>query len=483
MNRHSKCNKLISIILSVILMVSCPLTICLAATQTVTTTYECGKLFCSNNLICVGPIGKWDTIPSSVPYIGGTTLYNSTILEEEYNDTIAASQKDWDDVTYEEHIYVVYCPDYDNSNLIDHTMIVYFVAHRIGYSNPIYSKGSASAHSYSYPCYGSTTSSYDRTVNLGKSLSSSKEDEIYETYIKNQTDRCSMTFSGGSQAHTFSYTDWTSSDDTYHQRTKSCSICGYSATVSENHSLDYGDWNSISSLQHERSVNCEICGYSSTETEKHSFVITDYTSLNDNQHTYKKTCSVCGYSETVTESHTLSYGNWSCYDENQHCRTKSCSICGYSELDYAEHKDEDGDSLCDDCLYTITVFSVTVPASMDITMDKDGNVYSADNVKIYNNSTDAVKVNSISLVPENDWTVVSYSTNMANEKVNCKKIGFKICEATTTSDTEMTMNGDWSIESGESMDLDYDAKISATTESITGEKIMDVIFVIDWSDD
>lgn len=121
------------------------------------------------------------------------------------------------------------------------------------------------------------------------------------------------------------------------------------------------------------------------------------------------------------------------------------------------------------------IFSVTVPAVLHLTVSKDGTVYAADTAQIVNDSTSAVSVTNVSLFAENGWEIVPYSTNMANEKVNAKRIGFCINGAesgTTFVERQIAKDG--------TLDLDYDAVVSATSEPID-EQVLTVVFVLGWA--
>ena len=130
----------------------------------------------------------------------------------------------------------------------------------------------------------------------------------------------------------------------------------------------------------------------------------------------------------------------------------------------------------------MTRFSVTVPATLSLVMDKDGKVYTPTNAAIINNSTAAVKVTGISLSPKNGWTVVPYSTNMANQKVDSHKIGLKLRDSQSTSGNTMPVTGNWDIAKDSNLPLTYSAVVSATSQPITGRNVLDITFVIDWRD-
>lgn len=176
--------------------------------------------------------------------------------------------------------------------------------------------------------------------------------------------------------------------------------------------------------RHKRTVSCATCGYSSYEYESHTLSPGDWVSVSDTRHQRTLTCS-CGYSITETADHSLTYSEWTPISETHHQRTGSCA-CGYSNTETGLHNDADGDGYCDDCGYLLTRFSVTVPASLTMTVSKYGEVYAASNAAIVNNSTGMVEVTGITVSTDNGWTLVPYGSNMASAKVDSKLIGFSV---------------------------------------------------------
>ncbi len=295
-----------------------------------------------------------------------------------------------------------------------------------------------------------------------------------------RTASCSCGYSTTEYAnHAISYGNWKSYSDTQHRRTASCS-CGYSSYEYADHTITRGEWKQSSDTEHSRTLSCS-CGYTSTESEDHDFTVDAWKSVSDSEHSRNKTCS-CGYKTIETEPHELTYGDWTIYSEEQHKRTVGCE-CGYSTEEYGDHNDADDDGYCDDCSYTMTRFSVTVPASLSLTISKWGEVYAADNAEIVNNSTDAVEITGITLTAENGWTLVPYATNMASAKVDAKQIGFRINNTenvSSGSSESLSIGNGWTIAEGDSLPLDYDATVSATSDPIS-EQVLTIVFIVDWA--
>jgi hypothetical protein len=380
-----------------------------------------------------------------------------------------------------------------------------------------YTQYSSTQHKYGKYC--STCGSYVGSTSYGDHTYTYGSWSNYSSTQHRRTKTCSLcgysTYEYAS--HSLSYGSWTSNSSTQHKRTVSCS-CGYSTTEYASHSLTYGDWTTCEgtnySSKHQRTVSCS-CGYSTVEYEDHScYGVTEweyydtsyhkryescdcgynrylydyhsYTtaleSISDTEHSVIKTCSDCGHSTTTTEAHSFTYGDWSSCSDTQHQRTVSCS-CGYSGTEYGDHTDEDDDGYCDDCSYLMTRFSVTVPANLSLTVSKNGEVYSATSAEILNNSTGAVAVTSIVVSAENGWSLAPYSTNMANEKVDTKQIGFSINGAETISSgaTEtLNLTGNWTIAKSDSLALSYDAVVSAMSDPVS-EQVLTIVFVVDWA--
>ena len=128
-------------------------------------------------------------------------------------------------------------------------------------------------------------------------------------------------------------------------------------------------------------------------------------------------------------------------------------------------------------------FSVTVPASLIITVSEDGTVYTASDAEIINNSTSAVQVTGITVSAEGVWNIVPYDTNMADAKVNARQIGFRLNNAATQSvgtNELLSLSGNWQIAKDASLPIVYDAVISATSSPIS-EQVLTIVFVLDWA--
>ncbi|MBQ8186634.1 MAG: hypothetical protein IJ037_07150 [Clostridia bacterium] len=277
--------------------------------------------------------------------------------------------------------------------------------------------------------------------------------------------------------------------DTYRNRngcdwSEYCSDCGeYLGSGTSHGSYSYGAWEYSSTSRHRRYYSCDDCGEGSYSYENHS-AATEYSPSGSIEHKVGSYCSVCDsyIGSAAYESHNFTSGSWKFHDEARHRCTVSCDDCGYSTTEYENHADRDNDGECDSCGYGMSEFSVTVPAVMMLAVSETGEVTAADNAVIINNSSAAVVVSDITILSADGWTIVPYDTNMANEKVNANLIGFRIENIRTTDygDSE-TFTGNWTLDSGDELSLDYDAVVSAASHAITDEQVLTVIFVIGWA--
>ena len=295
---------------------------------------------------------------------------------------------------------------------------------------------------------------------------------------------CGAYLGSGTTHGPYTYGSWTYYSTSQHRRSYTCSY-GDSGTYYEygSHSLAT-QYTQYSSTQHSVRSYCATCGsyVGSTSYANHSFTYGAWQPYSATQHRRTVSCSTCGYSTYEYANHSLTYGAWASISETQHQRTGSCS-CGHSMTETGAHTDADGDGYCDDCKYLMTRFSVTVPASLSLVVSKTGETYAASNAAISNNSTGTVEVTAVTVSTVNGWTLVPYNTGMATAKVDAKFIGFSLngAQSAATGSSEMfSLPGTWSIPSGNSLPLSYDAVVSAMSEA-ANEQVLTVIFVLEWA--
>ena len=282
--------------------------------------------------------------------------------------------------------------------------------------------------------------------------------------------------------HNYSYGSWEQYSSSQHRRENYCRYCGATDYDYASHSYSYGSWSSAGSSQHSRSMTCRYCGYSDTQYASHSLSYGSWSSHSDTQHRRTGSCTTCSYSTTDYGAHTFSYGSWADHSSTQHRRTKRCTSCAYSGYDYADHVDSNGDGVCDGCGREMSRFSVTVPASLTVTVSEHGVVYTATGAGIVNNSSSAVQVSGVTLRAENGWTIVPYATNMAAQKVDSKKIGFALdrMQTAATGKSELLTASSMTVSAGATLPLSYDAVVSASSAAIN-EQVLTIVFVVGWA--
>ena len=282
--------------------------------------------------------------------------------------------------------------------------------------------------------------------------------------------------------HNYSYGSWEQYSSSQHRRENYCRYCGATDYDYASHSYSYGSWSSVGSSQHSRSMTCRYCGYSDTQYASHSLSYGSWSSYSDTQHRRTGSCTTCSYSTTDYGAHTFSYGSWTDHSSTQHRRTKRCTSCSYSGYDYADHVDSNGDGVCDGCGREMSRFSVTVPASLTVTVSEHGVVYTATGAGIVNNSSSAVQVSGVTLRAENGWTIVPYATNMAEQKVDSKRIGFALggIQTAATGKSELLTASSMTVSAGATLPLSYDAVVSASSAAIN-EQVLTIVFVVGWA--
>ncbi|MBQ2726210.1 MAG: hypothetical protein IJF78_10940 [Clostridia bacterium] len=145
-----------------------------------------------------------------------------------------------------------------------------------------------------------------------------------------------------------------------------------------------------------------------------------------------------------------------------------------------------------------TAMSVTVPTALPMAMAQNGDVTTATDCKIVNNSFGAVRVANVSITADNGWSLTTFGdkSSLANEKVDSNKFGFALSigggewSATASSDPAAQllisapiagcyMSGAGNP-TGNSVDVQYDAIVTPLSAPVTNSTIANVVFVIEW---
>lgn len=286
----------------------------------------------------------------------------------------------------------------------------------------------------------------------------SKGSSGHAQYVRCTT--CSATFWLGDESHT-----------------SPCSLCGYAAACS--HPTTRTTWDGCKWYNY-----CRNCGQLVASGTSHgTYIYGGWEYYTISQHRQSYVCSDCRATFYRYGAHSTAT-QYEQYDDAQHKVSEYCSVCASAIASaYADHRDDDGDGACDDCGYLTARFSVTVPVSLIVTVSQSGEVFTADGAALVNNSTGPVSIKEITLTARNGWTLVPFTVNMANEKVDSKQIGFVINGAQSASRGENeALSVDTSpIAAGESLPIVYDAVISANSEAVD-EQVLTVVFVVGWAE-
>ncbi len=145
-----------------------------------------------------------------------------------------------------------------------------------------------------------------------------------------------------------------------------------------------------------------------------------------------------------------------------------------------------------------TAMSVTVPTALPMAMSQTGDVTTADNCRIVNNSYGAVRVKSVTITAENGWKLTAFGdkATLASEKVDSNKLGFALSigggkQVVTDNSNASTqalisapaagcyMSGVGNA-SGNTVAVEYDAIVTPLSNAVTNANIANVVFVIEW---
>ena len=145
-----------------------------------------------------------------------------------------------------------------------------------------------------------------------------------------------------------------------------------------------------------------------------------------------------------------------------------------------------------------TAMSVTVPTALPMAMSQTGDVTTADNCQIINNSFGAVRVKSVTISTANGWSLTSFGdkSTLANEKVDANKLGFALAIGggnqvmTDASDAASQMLISAPVAgcfmsgvgnpAANTVSVDYAAIVTPLSSPVTNANIANVVFVIEW---
>ena len=147
------------------------------------------------------------------------------------------------------------------------------------------------------------------------------------------------------------------------------------------------------------------------------------------------------------------------------------------ELTYGT--DTDGDDVVDHGAN----FRVTVPTVIPYTVDSDGNVTTANNLKIQNLCNGQVDVTAVHADTVNGWQLVANGTDFKTVPVDSKQFTMTLNGDNFGAGTsvDLTLGSAWTTINGQSeLPLPYDGDFAVQSEAITSGHIANVIFTCAW---
>ena len=399
-----------------------------------------------------------------------------------------------------------------------------YASHSMSYGS--WSNSSSSQHSRTASC---RTCGYSTTEYGNHSYSTGAWIKYSDTQHRRSKTCTSCSASTYDYAdHSYSYGAWSKADDTQHKRTKTCSACGDSSEEYANHTDANGDG------------KCDDCGATVSLTVKWdagtnggtidgraSFsetlkpnskptapgsvpVKTGYTfkgwftakSGGSLYSTVTITSSTTFYAQFAANNYTVTwdlgigqsetteqtYGEKLVLPTEPTCKNAEflgwfTEATGGTQVNSNTVYTTDGETTYYAHWEITEVFSVTVPVTLPLVIDENGEVHTG-SAEIINGSTGEVVVSSVSISTKNGWQIVPYTTDMAHEKVDAQLLGFKINGAQTTKNGNaetFALSAPWEITENGRLPISYDAVVSAVSKAVTEQEVLSVVFVLEWS--
>ena len=129
-----------------------------------------------------------------------------------------------------------------------------------------------------------------------------------------------------------------------------------------------------------------------------------------------------------------------------------------------------------------TIFIVTVPIRIDVSMDKDGVITTGTDYKVENECPmGPIIISEINVVSRSDWEITDFNADYKNMRASSNKIGMTINEAEVETDGTVALNDSLSsvIKNKESKDLSFEVKMPAQKTALV-ENVLAVVFTLDF---
>lgn len=129
-----------------------------------------------------------------------------------------------------------------------------------------------------------------------------------------------------------------------------------------------------------------------------------------------------------------------------------------------------------------TMFKVTVPIKIDVSMDTEGHISTGSGYEVRNEcAMGPVVITNIKVNTATGWSISDFNADYANMKVSSRVIGLQINGVNVGTDGSVVMNESLSsvIRNKESKSLTFDAKLSAQKTALN-ENVAAVVFTVDF---
>lgn len=128
---------------------------------------------------------------------------------------------------------------------------------------------------------------------------------------------------------------------------------------------------------------------------------------------------------------------------------------------------------------TPTVFKATLPISLPVNVDANGQVETASNAEVTNKSSyGCVEIKNISVDPLNDWSLNAFADDFSSMKINSKNFGLTLWNCDSTSDI-IAFNSDV-LNLNDSQNIEYNVKIAPQANGLSSESICNIVVTVGW---
>lgn len=172
-------------------------------------------------------------------------------------------------------------------------------------------------------------------------------------------------------------------------------------------------------------------------------------------------------------------------DNGDETHDQVCEDCNEHLVVGGAHYDGNGDGFCDKCKAATTQLLIaTIPLTLPMTANLNGEVAVADNAEIRNlSSTQAIKVTDVRVSVFSGWTLVDGDTVFTEADRGAQQLamGFRGTPVAADGSMDMTQS-DWSIEANGRLPLNMEVSIPAQNHGASQFTMGKVTFVLDWEE-